>query len=125
MSTFLDDIFGPITQDLMSQLGKAVVYVRPTLGAYNATTGQVATGTTATLNIKATVETPGPRDFPGIGIASGDRILSIAGADLTAAPAPGETFTFDGATYTIPEGGVEAIYSGEDVALYRVLARLT
>lgn len=125
MSTFLDDIFGPITQDLLGQLGKAVVYSRTQPGAYNLATGKAGAGAGSTATIKALIETPGPKDFPGIGVASGDRILSIAGADLAASPVPGETFSFDGATYTIPERGVEAIYSGEDVALYRVLAKLT
>lgn len=126
MSTFLDDIFGPITQDLMGDLGKAIAYTRVTAGTYDPTTGETAADSAATTAIKALVSYASPRDFPAALVMANDRKLSVAGADMDPEPTGGDQFVVDGQTYTVPaEGGVMPTYSGEDVALYDILGRKT
>lgn len=121
MSTFLDDIFGPITSDLLNTLGKGVTLTRNGSPTYDPTTGAVST-TQVQEQLKAVVEYADPQKWEP-GLVTGDaRQLSIAGADVSPAPAPGDVFTVDSIDFTIPaKGGVKPIYSGENVALYIVL----
>jgi hypothetical protein len=122
VSTFLDDIFGPITQDLLGSLGKPVTMtLAPAGGDYDPSAGSSGTGATST--VYALVEYADPLKWDA-GLVQGDaRQLSIAGADLASPPAAGNSFAIDGGTFTIPTArAIKPIYSGEDVALWVVLA---
>lgn len=123
MSTFLDDIFRPITQDLLGSLGKPVTMKREVPGDYDVATGETGDPSTSTATVNALVEYADPLKWDA-GLVQGDaRQLSIAGADLASPPAAGNAFTIDGDTFTIPTSrAIKPIYSGEDVAMWVVLA---
>jgi hypothetical protein len=122
VTTFLDDIFVPITTDLLGSLGKAVTLTNVAAGAYDPTTGQAGSGSSSGATVHAIVE-----DFRGIELAGGlvqigDKKVSIAGGELASAPSPdGDTVTIDGQAFKIV--AVNAIYSGESVALWVLTCR--
>lgn len=120
MSTFLDDIFGPLTLDMVGLFGKSVTHSRVTPGTYNTATG-TATPTTATQTLPAIIEEYKGAELVSGLVMSGDKKVSIAGAAFATPPKPTDTITIDGLAFTVVE--VAAIYSGEDVALYVLKCR--
>jgi hypothetical protein len=108
MATVLDEIFVPLALEMVGQFGKVVSHD--------------PVGGEADQDVHALIEAPEPSDFPGALVAKGARKLSIAGAEFDTAPKYGDRFTIDGRAYTVPEKGVAPIYSGEQVALYLILA---
>jgi hypothetical protein len=122
MSTFLDDIFGPITQDLLGSLGKPVTMtLAPAGGDYDPSApierdrsdvhGLCAGG------IRGPAEV-GRRPRPGRRSAAVDRRRGPGDAAGTR-----QQLHHRRGHFTIPTArAIKPIYSGEDVAMWVVLA---
>lgn len=121
MGTFLDDIFGPLTLDMVGLFGKSIVLTVEVAGNYDTETGAVVGGGLVPVTVPAIVEEfKGAELISGL-VQAGDKKVSIAGSALAAAPKPTATVTIDGDVFTVVE--VAAIYSGENVALYILKCR--
>lgn len=121
MSTFLDDTFGPITQDLIGLFGKSITFTRVAGGRKDPATGTVSGGSVGPLTVSAIIEAVKGSEVTDGLIQVGDLKLSIAGADLAQPPEPNDTSTVDGAVLTVIR--VVPIYSGADVALWQLFCR--
>jgi hypothetical protein len=124
----LDTAARKVAYKTINKFGKSLVLTRLTVGTYDTATA-TATNTTSTTNFKAVVEewaqTKRAADgISGTGLAymPNDKVLTIAALGFSK-PLPGDTIPIDGETFTIPEKGVETVYSGELAALYIVVAR--
>lgn len=123
MSTFLDDIFGPLTLDMVGLFGKQLTLTWPGSGDYDPGTGGVDGVQPDPITVPAIVEEyKGAELISGL-VQAGDKKVSIAGKVVEIAPVPLCTVTIDGKAFTVVE--VAAIYSGEDVALYVLKCRKT
>jgi hypothetical protein len=73
-----------VASKLMTKFGGVVIIRSVTVGAYNASTG-IATETTADTVVRGVMEDVNVREVNDL-IQSGDKRLTVAAADLAAAP---------------------------------------
>lgn len=112
------DVLEAITED-----GGDVVFpgaIPGTPPAYNELTGVWTGGTDATdVTGKALQIEDDPMRFQGLGLVTSNPItLLIAAKNLGIRPVPGMVFRFGGTTYTIANGGVEALDPAGDGPIY-------
>jgi len=84
---------------LMSKLGGDVTLRTVTPGAYNPTTG-TASEVTSDATIKGVLEDVNAREVNDL-IQAGDRRLTIAAADVNAAPTTADRIIISGVTYQV------------------------
>ena len=121
--SFLDDIFGPVTQDMVGLFGKTVAYAHTGPGTYDPETSISTPGAPVNLTLPAIIEEYRGLELTSGLVQAGDKKVSIAGAEFVTAPQPTAAITVDGQAYTVVE--VAAIYSGSNVALYTLKCRRT
>jgi hypothetical protein len=84
---------------LMSKFGGDATIRTVTTGVYNPTTG-TASETTSDVTIKGVLEDVSAREVGDL-IQAGDRRLTIAAADVTAAPTTADRIIISGVTYQV------------------------
>ena len=88
-----------VATKLMSKFGGDVTLRTVTLGVYNPTTG-TASETTSDVTIKGVLEDVNAREVNDL-IQAGDRRLTIAAADVTAAPTSADRLVIQGQVFQI------------------------
>jgi hypothetical protein len=88
-----------VTSKLMTKFGGVVTIRSVTVGAYNASTG-IATETTADTVVRGVMEDVNVREVNDL-VQSGDKRLTVAAADLTAAPSTADRVVVGAVTHQI------------------------
>lgn len=121
----LDAALPPLALTLIRQFGKTLTYRVIGAAAYNPATGRAGTAPTDT-GIKGLVEdypaggTLGGETTEG-GVRRGDKKVTLPALGLPAVPTTAHKLVIDGILYAALK--VDAIYSGEAIALYVLQAR--
>jgi len=111
----LDSTMRATAEDLIGQFGKAVT-IRRVVKDYSAATGK-ATVDETDHTTKGVLEDFAERDIDGTVVLRGDTKLHVAAKPLSIAPdRETDEVIFDLTTYRVVN--VQAIYSGEQVALF-------
>ena len=111
----LDAKFRPLATKLLSAYGKLVVYKRTTQGAYDPTTGSVAT-TTTTYPIHVMLQNPDDSQL-ATGQYRVDQVLvTISAEELSIEPSPNDKIAIDGVDWNVSM--VSFVSSGEQKALF-------
>lgn len=120
----LDAKLRPVAKRLLETYGKASTLTRVTGGTYDPVTGQTTDPTETDYTVYASPPKFFRRDaVDGEIIRETDFYVTIAAQGLAVTPdRETDTFTFDGADYTILR--VEPQYSGELVAAYKLHLRV-
>lgn len=122
MVTSLDTKLVPKATELLDLYGKAVTWSVTIGAAYNPASGAVTVGTTTNHSVKVSPPDPySSRYIDGDLVRVGDARVYVAAELLTFTPAEGQTITIDSATWKIVR--VNAIYSGESIALWEAQVR--
>jgi hypothetical protein len=88
-----------VATKLMSKLGGDATIRTVTTGVYNPTTGTTSE-TTSDVTIKGVLEDVSAREVSDL-IQAGDRRLTIAAADVAAAPTTADRIIISGVTYQV------------------------
>lgn len=110
---------------LIAKFGKAITLRTPG-STYDPATGRVS-GDPADVQVRALIEdypaflTLGGSRESGAGVIAGDKKVTIAAAAVASAPATTQQLLIDGSLYGLEK--VDAIYSGDQAALYVMQAR--
>ncbi len=118
--TALDTRARATAERLIATYGKTMVINRAAVGAYDPTTG-TSTETPTAYTVKGVVSQPSESQFNSGFALAGDIKVLLAASALEIIPTPGDELVFDGVTWQVV--AAPAIYSGEQVAIYEVLAR--
>lgn len=118
--TEFDDKFRPLATKMLNKYGKTVIFGSMTDGTYDTVTGSVSRSASVTT-VKARVRDYSPKEFRQGLIIVGDKEVSIA-AEGIGTPKPGDTVTIDSSVYKVLAS--ESVWSGEQVALYKLHCRL-
>lgn len=123
MSLF-DDLPGIISDVLNdADLGfQSVTLTTTTPGTYDPTTGTTSGGSTSTATVRAVVEDyKGLALLPGTQIQAGDKKITVAAANISAAPKPTDTVTVGGVVFSIVN--VVTTQPGSAAVIYEIQAR--
>ena len=88
-----------VASKLMTKFGGEVTIRRVTVGAYNATTGTAAE-TTSDTAVRGVLEDVNVREVNDL-IQSGDKRLTVAAADVAAAPSTADRVLIGGITHQV------------------------
>lgn len=121
----LDATARQIGLKLITKFGKAITYVSVAEGTYSPSTGSVELTTTEYQTLAIVKEADGYQIKNGF-CQIGDKVLTIAASSLltqNVVVATTDKIIIDSETFTIVN--LIKIYSGADVVLYKIIARLT
>jgi len=118
--TVLDDALRPIATTLIAQFGASITLTRLAPGVYDPATSTTTPTRTSTAT-KALVEDVKGREIEGQ-IEAGDRKFYVAAEAIAFEPTPADEIdTGDGRPWIAQV--VRSHYSGEQVALFEIIAR--
>lgn len=121
--TVLDDALRPIATTLIAQFGASITLTRLAPGVYDPATSTTTPTRTAAAT-KALVEDVKGRELTEGLIEAGDRKFYVAAEALAFEPTPADEIdTGDGRPWIARV--VRSHYSGEQVALFEIIARQT
>ncbi len=122
MATEFDTEFIALALELINEAGKQVAFKTVSQGAYDAATGKVAGGTVSTFSSKVSPpEAYHQRYIDGDTVQVGDVSIMLPSASAGFVPAINTVVTIDGLEWRVV--GFNPVYSGEQVALYKLQLR--
>lgn len=120
--TALDVRMIPRVFEMVQRLGKPITFHVLSGGSYDPSTRRVVNGSETLVDLRVTPPQRVKLQFqPDATLKEGDAEVYLPAQDLTFEPTVGWPVTIDSVMYAVVK--VEKIYSGEQVALWRVVLR--
>lgn len=117
--TTLDDRMVPLARRMIDKYGKAMTFTKITPGSYNPATSATTGVTTTDYATKGVMDSS--RKYFGDDLVQEQDVTVLMAADGMPSVTPGDQIMWDGTLYSVVVP--RPIYSGEQIALYIMLAR--
>ena len=108
-----------VASKIVGKFGGAITFTVVTAGAYNTTTGAI-TETTTTSTIKGVLDAVSTREVNDL-VQASDKSLTVAAADLAAAPTTADRVTISGIIHQIIK--VDKVEQDNQAIIYTLILR--
>ena len=108
-----------VASKIVGKFGGAITFTVVTAGAYNTTTGAI-TETTTTTTIRGVLDAVSTREVNDL-VQATDKSLTVAAADLAAAPTPADRVTIGGIIHQIIS--VDKVEQDNQAIIYTLILR--